>query len=252
MKIIRENIQKAIEKLSECESLTKDYEVVQTKSLKCIIDDLQHQTFCDLKEICLAIDKHITEVEEAEKKAAEEEAKPVYFDLVSKGGQVFSRVPEDWNNKEMFEGTKIIRSYNKHNKVVFEDKTLAHLCEDYNELYKKAEAHIKEIISKGRIGLTTKFNNDDRDELEEAYKKMVDKIELPSSEKLPDEFVESVNRVANNIFADNEKCADEVASPAEMPASEEIAEKPKAAKKQVKTKSAKKSKGKTDEAKATK
>ena len=64
---------------------------------------------------------------------------------------------------------------------------------------KEIEEKVKKLISKGRLGLTTKLEApvEDNDYLEEKYKKMIDSIELPDDEKLPESFIDAVNRAAS-------------------------------------------------------
>ena len=195
MDYIKKQIEDAIAKIDECQSLVKDQEIVQTKSLKCVIDDMQHQLFGSLKETCMSIQKYIDETKAKEAAMLAEEQKPIYFDIVQQSGYILPHIKD----YVLVGKDKIIRSYNKHNKVVFEDAQLAAKCVDYNDMYRLAEEKIKKIISKGRLGLTTKFEAsvEDNDYLEEKYKKMIDSIQLPDDEKLPESFIDAVNRAAS-------------------------------------------------------
>lgn len=197
MEYIKKQIEEVIAKIDECESLVKDQERVQTKSLKCIIDDMQHQLFGEFKESCFRISKYIDDLKAKEAEIAAEEQKPIYFDILQQSGAILPHIKD----YVLIGKDKIIRSYNKNNKVVFEDAALAAKCTNYNDLYKLAEEKIKEIISKGRLGLTTKFDTEaeDADYLESEYKKMVDSVELPEDEKLPESFVDNVNRVTSQL-----------------------------------------------------
>lgn len=197
MEYIKKQVEDIITKIDECESLVRDQEVVQTKSLKCVIDDMQHQMFREFKEACISIQKYIEDAKAREAAIAAEEQKPIYFDIMQSSGAILPHIKD----YVVVGNDKIIRSYNKHNRVVFEDASLAPKCTNYNDLYKLAEEKIKEIISKGRLGLTTKFDTEaeDADYLESEYKKMVDSVELPEDEKLPESFVDDVNRVASQL-----------------------------------------------------
>ena len=195
MDYIKKQIEEVIAKIDECQSLVKDQEIVQTKSLKCVIDDMQHQLFGSLKETCMSIQKYIDETKAKEAAMLAEEQKPIYFDIMQQSGAILPHIKD----YVLVGKDKIIRSYNKHNKVVFEDAQLAAKCVDYNDMYRLAEEKIKKIISKGRLGLTTKFEApvEDNDYLEEKYKKMIDSIQLPDDEKLPESFIDAVNRAAS-------------------------------------------------------
>lgn len=242
MSEIRAAVESILDKARECQSLSRDCGVVETPLLKGVIDDLQHQLLHEVEEACESIIEKLDQQSAKQAEEARELAKVYYNDILTPNGQVLGHISVIC---ELPAGCKVIRSYNRQNKVLFEDTALASKCKNYNDMLKAAEEKIQETISKGRLGITTKIPSEDHDDyLDSQYKKMIDGIELTEDEKLPSAFVEEVTKALVDKPA---------ASEAKMPEKQEPRKKAKLAKKSKKAKAAKEDKkGKADEVDAAK
>ena len=203
--IVLANIKDARQIIAEINQVRADGQTLTCNRLKKAVDAIIADDLKLLDVQLTSIESLVTTEISVAKKIEDQRKTPIYADVLRSNGQVESHILYETCKKFYPNPTgKIIRTYNRANEVLFEDPRDAGACRNYNDLMKRAAEIVKEKLQKGKLGLTTKFNNAES-EYDESEQQMWDKalnkspVELSEEDKLPDALVDRVNSLSDAV-----------------------------------------------------